>query len=157
ARPVASPRATRGRGRRDLPAAVLRRSQARRSTRASRSAARRASRSSRRAPPERRSHSCRSERSLRFVPWPGPFFQGTAEWGAGRRRLRIGGAARALGRRGGLALRGAQLAPRVRQLALELADLVGRVCGLRGAPFGIAPARLGFLGATRALGLLPGA
>ena len=64
---------------------------------------------------------------------------------------------RAVGRRGGLSLRVAQLAPCVREPPLELAHLVAGSLGLGRAPLGVAPARFGFPSATRALRLFLGA
>src|SRR5262245_29415896 len=86
--------------------------------------------------------------------------------GAGRRRvtaveprparadLRVDVPADAVGRRGGLPLGGAEAAPRLDELPLELAYLVGGARGLRRAPLGLAPARFGLLGPALALGLL---
>jgi hypothetical protein len=65
--------------------------------------------------------------------------------------------ARAIGRRLGLALGIAELASSVGQLPLELTNLLGGTLGRRGALLGLAPARLGLLGAARALGLFFGA
>src|SRR4030095_10258967 len=64
---------------------------------------------------------------------------------------------RASGRRRALARGIAELASSIRQLPLELANLLGGTLGRRRALLGLAPARFGLLGAARALGLFLGA